>query len=147
MDQGSAQMLEEVGEWMAINGEGIYGSKAWVKLGEGANGRINALSGGKIGSRQANHRFYTSDFRFTVGEDGALYAWCMSVPKAGEKLRISTLGLEQHYLVEKIKKVKILGHKGALKWSQEKDALVITCPETMNLKTAIGFKIELKTTL
>ena len=26
--------------------------------------------------------------RFTVGKDGAIYAWCMTVPKAGDKLHI-----------------------------------------------------------
>ena len=32
LDAGSVKLLKEVGEWMKINGEGIYGSKAWVKV-------------------------------------------------------------------------------------------------------------------
>jgi hypothetical protein len=36
LDPDCLKMLREVGAWMKINGEGIYGSKAWVKLGEGA---------------------------------------------------------------------------------------------------------------
>ena len=35
LDQGSQQLLGQVGEWMKIHGEAIYGSSAWVKFGEG----------------------------------------------------------------------------------------------------------------
>ena len=36
LDDGSRRMLKQVGDWMRLNGEGIYGSRAWVKYGEGA---------------------------------------------------------------------------------------------------------------
>ena len=83
LDDGSVKMLKEVGEWMRINGAGIYGSKAWTRLGEGADGKLNVLPGGKIGRNQADHRFAPSDIRFTVGKDGNLYAYCMTVPATG----------------------------------------------------------------
>lgn len=92
LDEGCVKMLKEVGEWMRINGQGIYGSSAWSVLGEGKDGKLNVLPGGFIGANQANHSFYTTDFRFTVGKDGAIYAWCMTVPKAGDKLKIVSLG-------------------------------------------------------
>jgi alpha-L-fucosidase len=141
LDDGSAKMLKEVGQWMRLNGEGIYGSRAWDTLGEGANGRLNVLRKGFIGAGQARQHFSTSDFRFTVGKDGCLYAYCLAVPKAGEKLRIPSLGSDSALLAGSITAVEMLGHNGELNWTQADDALHITCPETMDYKTAIGFKI------
>ena len=57
LDDSTVKMLKEIGEWMRINGAGIYGSKAWTRLGEGADGKLNVLPGGKLGRDQADHRF------------------------------------------------------------------------------------------
>ena len=43
-----------MGDWMRINGDGIYGSSAWKVFGEGADGVMNVLPGGSIGRWQAN---------------------------------------------------------------------------------------------
>ncbi len=34
LDEGSQAMLKDVGDWMRINGDGIYGSHAWTKFSE-----------------------------------------------------------------------------------------------------------------
>ena len=95
LDEACVQMLGQVGDWMRINGDGIYGSSAWKVFGEGADGVMNVLPGGSIGRWQAEHPFHTTDMRFTKGKDGALYAWCMTVPAAGEKLSIGVpMGLQ-----------------------------------------------------
>ena len=141
LDDGSAGMLKEVGEWMRINGNGIYGSRAWDVLGEGAGGKLNVLPGGKIGARQANHRFSTTDIRYTVGKDGCLYAWCMTVPKSDETLTLTSLGTQSKLLGKPIKSVDLLGHRGRLRWNQDSEGLHITCPDTSTFKTAICFKI------
>ena len=140
-DAGSTTMLTQIGEWLSINGEGIYGSHAWEVLGEGAGGNLNVLPGGKIGSNQANHTFYTTDFRFTVGKNDSLYAWCMKVPQANEELTITSLGTSNDLLAAPISSVKLLGYDGVLTWNQDADGLHITCPASMNYKTAVGFKI------
>lgn len=142
LDSGSSKMLKEIGEWMRINGEGIYGSHAWKVLGEGADGKLNVLPGGKIGGRQANHRFTNSDFRFTVGNNGDLYAWCMTVPEGKDELRIVSLGKKAGLLDGKIRKVELLGYRGAVKWKQLDDTLVIQCPYKMPFSTAVGFRIS-----
>ena len=141
LDVGSANMLREVGNWLRINGEGIYGSRAWEVLGEGADGKLNVLPGGKLGWNQANYQFYNTDFRFTVGKDGYLYAYCMVVPSAGTQLEITSLGSDSTLLARAISSVELLGYDGSLTWSQDADALRIVCPGTMNYQTSIGFKI------
>ncbi len=35
LDEACVKMLADVGEWMRVNGDGIYGSAAWKVLGEG----------------------------------------------------------------------------------------------------------------
>jgi alpha-L-fucosidase len=141
LDEGSSRMLKAIGAWLQINGEGVYGSRAWKVLGEGADGKLNVLPGGKIGGRQAGHQFSTADFRFTVGADGNLYAWCMTVPEAGEELRIASLGMKAGLLEGRVRNVELLGCRDDLTWEQQEDALLIQCPSQMELSTAVGLRI------
>lgn len=144
LENSCIQMLQEIGNWMKINGEGIYGSKAWVKLGEGKDDKLKMLPMGQIGKAQADFVFSQDDFRFTVGKDGNLYAFCMTVPPAGAQLTIKSLGSKQGLLDKSILSVTMLGCNEKLTWQQEATALHITCPASMPYKTAICFKIKLK---
>lgn len=141
LDEESICMLKDIGKWMRINGEGIYGSRAWKIYGEGAGGKTNVLPGGPIGIAHANHKFYDTDFRFTVGKDGSIYAWCMTVPVAGTELLIKSFGTNQNFKNEPVRTVKLLGYDGKLQWKQTSEGLKIICPDTLNFKTAIAFKI------
>lgn len=142
LDEECVKMLKEVGEWMRINGEGIYGSSAWKVLGEGDGDKLNVLPGGFIGRNQMKHKFYSTDFRFTVGKDGKLYAWCMTVPKAGEKLKIRTLGIGKKLFKKQILSVELVGTEAKIDWKQNEDGLEIVYPHSLDLKTAVGFKIN-----
>lgn len=130
-----------MGDWMRINGDGIYGSSAWKVFGEGADGVMNVLPGGSIGRWQAEHPFHTTDMRFTKGKDGALYAWCMTVPAAGEKLSIRSLGSASGLMEGKISSVELLGADTQVEWSQSDGALEIVYPDSAKLNTAVGFRI------
>ena len=130
-----------MGDWMRINGDGIYGSSAWKVFGEGADGVMNVLPGGSIGRWQAEHPFHTTDMRFTKGKDGALYAWCMTVPAAGEKLSIRSLGSASGLMEGKISSVELLGADTQVEWSQSDGALEIVYPASAKLNTAVGFRI------
>lgn len=141
LDEACVQMLGQVGDWMRINGDGIYGSSAWKVFGEGADGVMNVLPGGRIGSWQAEHPFHTTDMRFTKGKDGALYAWCMTVPAAGEKLSIRSLGSASGLMEGKIASVELLGADTQVEWSQGDGALEIVYPDSAKLNTAVGFRI------
>ena len=141
MDEACHEMLHEVGEWMRVNGDGIYGSSAWKVLGEGKDGKLNTLPGGRIDQWQADHVFYNTDFRFTVGKDGTLYAWCMTVPKAGDKLTIVSLGTNKGLFDKKIRSVELMGTERSVDWKQNADGLEIVYPDSVDLKTAVGFRI------
>ncbi len=137
LDPGSVSQLKAIGDWMTINGDGIYGSHAWTKYGEGTHTQPT----GKLDSTQASATFDTTDFRFTVGKDGFLYAYCLKVPAAGAKITITSLGTNQTALAGRIQSVSLLGSDATLVFTQTATGLSITCPASMPFKTAVGFKI------
>jgi len=119
LDSGATNMLAGFGQWMATNSEGIYGSRAWVKYGDGS-------------------------FRFTVGTNGFLYAYYEVLPAAGTQLTIPSLATSSNLLVAPITSVSLLGSSQTLVWTQTATGLVVTCPTPMPSLpsgTAIGFKI------
>ena len=144
LDQGSLKMLKEVGVWMRRNGEAVYGSHAWMIPGEGEilNGKLKMLPGGSLGKKHADFKFDAQDLRFTVGKNKALYAFCMTVPAPGTKLKIKSLAIDSAYLGKAVKKLKLLGYNGKLQWKQDADGLVITCPSIMPYKTSVVFRID-----
>ncbi|HEX9046900.1 MAG TPA: LamG-like jellyroll fold domain-containing protein, partial [Verrucomicrobiae bacterium] len=119
LDSGATNMLQGVGQWMTIHGEGVYGSRAWVKPTEGS-------------------------FRFTVGSNGCLYAFYEGIPAGGSQLTIASLATSSNLLTGPISSVSLLGSASALSWSQTSSGLVVTLPATMPSLpsgTAIGLKI------
>lgn len=144
INEESQKMLKEVGNWMRLNGEGVYGSHAWVIPAEGemVNGKLKMLPGGKLSSSQAEFKFNAQDIRFTVGTNNKLYAFCMNVPAPNTQIKMKSLGTHAKLYGKKVKKVKLLGYKGKLKWEETADGLVITCPMNMPFATAVTFEIE-----
>ncbi len=144
LDEGSQKMLKDVGIWMRRNGEAVYGSHAWDIPGEGeiVNGKLKMLPGGKLERRHADFRFDAQDFRFTVGKNGALYAFCMTVPEPGALLKIKSLGSDAKNPGKTVKTVTLLGSESKLKWKQETYGLSITCPAEMPFASSVVFKIE-----
>ena len=137
-------MLEGVGRWMDINGEAVYGSHAWTKLGEGEmkRGKLKKLPGGKLGRQHADFKFTTDDIRFTVGKNGSLYAFTMTIPADNQVVRIKSLGKSQKD-IKKVKGVQLLGYKGKLKWKQTADALEVTYPAGLHQETSAVFKVKM----
>jgi alpha-L-fucosidase len=143
LDAGSVRMLREVGEWMRVNGDAVYGSHAWSVPGEGemVAGALKMLPGGKLGKRHAEFLFGPQDFRFVVGRDGALYAFALAVPDPGATVRIKSLGKSSNLLGSPIKKVTLLGHMGRLNWKQAGDRLEISYPTGVSARTAVVFRV------
>jgi alpha-L-fucosidase len=119
-----ASRLRELGAWLKVNGEAIYGSRPC---------RVSNQDEGKI--------------RFTQSKDGsAIYVICTDFPK--DKLLLHTIHLNEN------SKVTMLGAgETELKWSQPivswaKRALEITIPDDLYAKRrnehAWVFKLEIK---
>jgi len=143
IEDACVTMLEEVGDWMRINGEAVYGSKAWTILGEGEmkDGKLRKLPGGGLGKHHAEFLFSPQDIRFTQGKNGNLYAFMLSVPQAGQVVCIPSVGKATGN-IGKVRRVSLLGYEGRLRWKQTADALEITYPASAALKTAAVLRIE-----
>jgi alpha-L-fucosidase len=131
LDPGGEQTLTDMGDWMEINGEGIYNSAAWKIWGEGKV----VMPHGNLGPKQAATPYTANDIRFTVN-NGSLYAWLMAWPENNMVL------IRSLQSPNKISSVYLLGHKNKLKWKQTSEGLEISLPDSKPCKFAYGLKIS-----
>ena len=130
------QMLRDIGGWLKINGEAIYESRPWVIYGEGPT---EIAEGAFTDTKRS--AFTSQDIRFTTKDD-TLYA--IALAWGDEPIRIRSLGTETPYGFGDVGAVQLLGHDGAITWSQESHGLVITLPDTKPGDYAYTFKINRK---
>jgi alpha-L-fucosidase len=129
----SQHILREVGKWMRINGEAIYGTKRWKISSEGQEETL--LEG--TGHREAkgfSKTFTDQDFWFTTKEK-SVYA--ISLVPPSEKVTIKSFKKD----IGKIKDVKILGNEKNIEWKQSETGLEVNL---VGIKTnENGFVIEI----
>jgi len=101
-----------------------------------------AFPSGPIVKEHADFAMATSDVRFTQGKDGAVYAFIMAVPQAGETLKIRSLGKKAGLLEKRPQSVTLLGYSQKLDWKQENDALSIRYPQGASFPFAVVFRVE-----
>ncbi len=122
----AVRILEEIGDWLALNGEAIYETRPFKVAAEGPTTVDDAnYDVGKIqeqldkGDAVDVHSdtLTAQDFRFTTHGD-ALYAIAFGWPEDGE-FRIRTLR-KGGALDGEIKKVTMLGNEGELAFCRKK---------------------------
>ena len=131
-------MLTKLGDWLKINGEGIYGTRPWKSFGEGPT-RIKA-GGHKVEKQKI---VYTNkDIRFTKKGDDTVYMFVMDKPTSD--IKVKTLGTDITLLDGDIASVEMLGSDQKVEWSRNTDALTIKKPASVPNDFAVGYKIKLK---
>ena len=137
-DEKAAKFLDELEAWMTQNGESIYGTRPWVKFGEGPVAEKDI----KINSQGFNEGQYNGmdhrDIRFNQTEK-QLYVTAMGWPEDG-KLLIKSLAKGNPDFKKPISSVQLLGH-GKLKAKQTKEGLEVLLPQPCN-KIAPVLKIR-----
>jgi alpha-L-fucosidase len=128
------QLLLAMGKWLAVNGEGIYGTRPWKIFGEGPTRNI----GGSFIDNKVTD-FTPQDIRFTV-KAKSLYAITMMVPKAGQILRILSLSTAAGN--GRVASVELLGSPEKISWSQKEDALSISPVKKYPCENALVYKVN-----
>ena len=127
-------MLIEIGRWLKINGEAIYGTRPWKIFGEGSTQVVE----GSFGDTKRKP-FTGEDIRFTT-RAGKLYAIDLAWPVNG-KLVVKSLAKVPGQKQANVKSVRLLGHSGKLDWKQSDEGLVVTLPTERPCDHAFAFEI------
>jgi len=150
-------ILSEITAWMAVNGEGIYGTRPWKVCGERPQRaghdqgyqRLQATSthSGHIagchsnaGARDTGKPFTAQDVRFT-SKGKMLYAFVMGWPE--KEVIIGSLGTGSKPEAGKVQNVELLGFKGKVEWSQEATGLRVQMPAEKLSDYSIALKVAL----
>ena len=125
-------ILNEMGKWLSLNGESIYGTSPWLYSGEGPTKQ--SKSGGFTESEVL--QYTCEDFRYTAkGEN--IYAICLAWSDS-EYIMKQLGGL---YPGE-IAKISMLGIDKPLAWTLKNGALVVESPKIKPCEYAYVLKIE-----
>lgn len=126
-------VIRDMGSWLKINGDGIYGTTFWKKFGEGT---VNNEEGFFKDGDEKN--FTTEDFRFTY-KSGYLYAFQMR-PSAKVSIKTLSKKKEHDFLIESI---ELLGSDEKIEYVRTEDALEITVNGKIENDYPQCFKIEI----
>jgi len=107
-------LLLNFGEWLSVNGEGLYSTRPWI--------RAEAVTTDLI------------QVRFTQKAQ-ILYAFILGKPQ-GNQVAIKSLELDPSSSIE------LLGCSENLSWKQDGENLVITIPDNLEESSAYAFKIN-----
>lgn len=129
------ERLLEMGEWLNVNGEAIYGTRPFEIYGEGDT---EVIEGHLSEEKNADNTF--KDVRFTTKGE-TLYAIVMDWPEGGTK-KIHSFKKGNPYLKKDIKSIQLLGLEGDLNFKVKDDGLHIDLPNEKVGDHAFSFKIN-----
>ncbi|MGY6649816.1 alpha-L-fucosidase [Wenyingzhuangia sp. IMCC45574] len=132
--QAVKDRLLEIGQWLKVNGEGIYGTRTFDIYGEGSF----KVTEGHL-SEKKNGDNTAEDIRFTTKGD-ILYAIALDWPE-GESFTIKSLKKGNDLYKKEIQNIEMLGDGKPLEFVRNKKGLTIQLPKKKIGNHAFTFKI------
>ncbi len=130
------EMLLEIGRWLAINGEAIYGTRPWKVYGEGPT---EVYEGGFTDTKRA--AFTARDVRFTAKGD-TVYAILLGWPDTSQgEVSIGWLRAGSPLYPGDIQSVELLGSAASVQWSRDASGLKVKLPAQRPHDAAFVLKI------
>jgi alpha-L-fucosidase len=125
-------VLLDIGKWLKVNGDAIYGTRCWKKLGEGdAESTKGSFTDNKATSYTAR------DMRFTT-KGNVFYAIVLNWDEAGALVK----SLDRNAIADaKIQNVQMLGSDEKIDWMQTDEGLKLSFPAKKPCGFAYSFKI------
>jgi alpha-L-fucosidase len=133
--QPEQELLLEIGRWLAVNGEAIYGTRPWKVYGEGPT----PVVGGSFNDTKRG-AFTSQDIRFTTRGD-TLYAITLAWPEHGS-VTIKSLATDSGLFQRDIEKVELLGYNEPLHWRCDQSGLTVDLPSRRPCEYAFVFRIS-----
>lgn len=132
-------ILSEIGKWLKVNGEAVYGSEVWRYSAEGPT----EIEEGQFTDSAAKH-FTSEDFRFTV-KGGSLYIFALNYPDS-QSITVKSLAEADASRLPLfhgiIKNVSVLGFDEKPEYSRDEEGLHIST-KNVSSKYPVVFKVEL----
>ncbi|MDC0584756.1 alpha-L-fucosidase [Bacteroidales bacterium] len=129
-------LLKDMGAWLKVNGEAIYGTRPWTVFGEGPT---RLPEGGHKVEEKGKIEYTNKDIRFTKKSDKEFYAIVLDKPE--EKITIRTLSSYIGVLNAKIEKITLVGSDEKITWERTNEGLIINAPSNYPSEYAHAFKI------
>ena len=139
IDEKERKIVEEIGVWMKVNNESIYGTRPWKIFGEGPAQQAEAKLSGPGFNEGKGKSFTHEDIRFAT-KDNVLFATAMGWPQNGTLL-IKSLASQSPYHISNIQKVELLGLNEPLSFEHTAQGLSIKLPQQNINQQANVFKI------
>ena len=141
IDDEEERIVGEIGAWMRINGEAIYGTRPWTILGEGPSTRETPEAGKFGGAKDVRSKPYeATDLRFTI-RDGVLYALVMAWPMDG-RVVVTTLAAGAPGVVGDVGSVRLLGSPGERPFRRTAAGLEVDLPQDPPCAAVIALAIR-----
>jgi len=128
------KMLREIGRWLSVNGEAIYGTRPFAVYGEGPT----AVLEGPF-SDTKRKPFTPADIRFTT-RDGGLYAIVLDWP-ADRRVSVRSLGRQHPVGAREVVSVELVGAGEAVRWTHDEAGLHVTLPAAAPSEHAFALRI------
>jgi|GEM_PF-2005056 len=134
----SAKGLLEMGQWMAINGDAVYGTSPWHIAREGQDETL--LKGTGHRARKGFERNFTKDDFWFTAKENSVYA--ISLVPSSDTILIRSLNKKEGI----IKTVTIPGGHKIKDWVQTDEGLIINLSDKIENENGFAVKADLKAT-